>query len=376
MVEENALRPGRPSILLPLLLLLTGTAAAQDTSAVHQIVGKPDQSPVATRGIFVEPQGITKGIEFMVGKVAADGRERKDGFYPELGKNMITGSGWISVGSGYRRHLKHRTFVDASAALSWRGYKMAQARIEMPPLLGDRLTIGSRVMWQDLAQVNYFGMGNASLQSKQSNYRLRTTNLMAYSTLRLNKQWAIGTTLGRLDHTTVSRASGWHVAYPDTQEIFGEDGAPGLTEQPSFIHGDLSLTFDSRDHPGHPTRGGFYRATWERFANRDGGRFSFQRYEGEVGHFLSVVRHVWVIAARGWTVISTADDGNIVPFYLLPTLGGQNTLRGYPDYRFHDRDLIAITGESRWAITSHVDGPCSWMREQWPSGRAICRSAM
>ena len=35
-----------------------------------------------------------------------------------------------------------------------------------------------------------------------------------------------------------------------------------------------------------------------------------------------------------------------MPFYLLPGLGGHNTLRGYADYRFHDRHLLAGTIES------------------------------
>jgi len=41
---------------------------------------------------------------------------------------------------------------------------------------------------------------------------------------------------------------------------------------------------------------------------------------------------------------------------MLPTLGGQNTLRGYPDFRFHDRDLVAVNVESRWAVSTQVDG--------------------
>ena len=33
---------------------------------------------------------------------------------------------------------------------------------------------------------------------------------------------------------------------------------------------------------------------------------------------------------------SQTGAGNIVPFYMLPTLGGRNTLPGYNDYRFRD----------------------------------------
>jgi outer membrane protein assembly factor BamA len=37
------------------------------------------------------------------------------------------------------------------------------------------------------------------------------------------------------------------------------------------------------------------------------------------------------------------------------SLGGQNTLRGYYDYRFHDNDMQVFNAESRWALLSHVD---------------------
>lgn len=39
----------------------------------------------------------------------------------------------------------------------------------------------------------------------------------------------------------------------------------------------------------------------------------------------------------------------------MPSLGGGNTLRAYPDYRFHDRNLLVANAESRWAVFSHVD---------------------
>jgi outer membrane protein assembly factor BamA len=54
-------------------------------------------------------------------------------------------------------------------------------------------------------------------------------------------------------------------------------------------------------------------------------------------------------------VFSDSSAGNAVPFYLLPSLGGQNTLRGYDNYRFHDRNMLVASAESRWALTSHVD---------------------
>jgi len=62
-----------------------------------------------------------------------------------------------------------------------------------------------------------------------------------------------------------------------------------------------------------------------------------------------------VLAAHGWLVASTLRDDQTVPFYLLPGLGGNNTLRSYNDYRFHDRNLLLASVEARVALFTHVD---------------------
>jgi hypothetical protein len=62
-----------------------------------------------------------------------------------------------------------------------------------------------------------------------------------------------------------------------------------------------------------------------------------------------------VIALHGWLAASDAAEGGTVPFYLLPSLGGHNSLRSYPDYRFHDRNMVVVNAEARLAMMSHVD---------------------
>lgn len=50
-----------------------------------------------------------------------------------------------------------------------------------------------------------------------------------------------------------------------------------------------------------------------------------------------------------------ADDTNVVPFFLMPMLGGGDHLLGYPSYRFRDRDALALAAEYRWAVHPMVD---------------------
>jgi hypothetical protein len=348
-------RPFESVPLFVVFVLVFGVTApaafAQDRTAPPSETTEPSASP---SGLLPEPGFITKAVNRTDSELA-QGSEPKDGLYPELG-NMITGSGWISAGPGYRHHLfDGHAVVDVSAAVSWKFYKMAQGRVELPHLAEDHLTLGSQVIYQDLLQVNYFGQGGHSLESNRSGYRLHETDVLGYATVRTAPWFSVSGRFGWIHQAALSTMTGWSVSYPNTLAIFSDVTAPGLTQQPAFLHGDVSVAADTRNHPGHPTRGGLFRVTAASYADRNYGKYSFRRYEAEAAEFVPLVEEKWVLALHAWEVFSDTSSGNIVPFYLLPSLGGKNTLRGYYDYRFHDRDMQVFNAESRWGLFTHVD---------------------
>jgi hypothetical protein len=327
-----------------------GAAAPQPGAAV------PASEP---RGLLEEPRQLTKGLDFAGRRLNTgdDASGTKTGFYPELG-NMVTGAGWISAGLGYRHFLfDDRLLVEASTAISWRAYKMAQARIELTRLARGRVAIGTQVRWQDLTQITYFGQGADSRQLNRSEYRLESLNHVGYITVRPREWLALNGRVGWLSGPHLRRPAGTFLRdNPPTDQVFPNDQVFQLPEQPDYVYGESGVTVDTRDEPGYPTRGGFYRAVWTRYSDRDAGRFSFQRYQGEAAHFIPLADRNVVLALHGWVVGTTTADDQQVPFYLLPSLGGANTLRGFSDYRFHDRDLAVVNAETRVAIFEHIDG--------------------
>ncbi len=305
-------------------------------------------------GLFAEPAFLRKVGDASDGAFKDDGT-RRDGPYAEFGK-MITGAGWISAGPGYRRRvLGGRAIADASAAISWKRYKVAQGRLEFPRIAHDRLSLGAQVIYQDLLQVNYFGRGAESVKSDRSGYRLKNTDVAGYGTVRTTTWLSMSGRVGWIHQSDLSRMAGPHVTFPNTVDLFSEVSAPGISASPSFLHADVSVAADWRDYPGHPTRGGLYRASAASYSARDAGRNSFRRYEIEASQFVPLFTRKWILAVHGWEVFSDTSSGHVVPFYLMPSLGGQNTLRGYFDYRFHDNDMQSFTAESRWALFAHVD---------------------
>ena len=323
---------------------------AQDLPAAPQ--SATDTGPTA---IFAEPYALARGIDFVT-RTLGDGSDVKSGFYPEM-SNMPTGAGWITIGPGYRYWLSgDQMFIDGSAAVSWRAYKMAQARIELPQLAKSRLALGTQVRWQDLTQVSYFGDGADSLEANRSEYRLKSTNIAGYATVRPTPWLSVGGRVGWLDRPSLGPPAGtFQRGNPPTQEVFGSDPVFAVSPQPSYAYREASIAVDTRNRRGHPTTGGLYRAAWSGYTDQDQGAFSFRRSEMEAAHFIPVSRSRVVFAIHGWLVASHTADDEWVPFYLEPSLGGHNTLRSYSEFRFHDRNLLVVNLEARMAIFNHLD---------------------
>lgn len=325
-------------------------ADTQETTAVSE---RPVPAPV---GFIAEPRIIRRAVRLLNNRAISDNGRQNNGFYPDF-SNMVTGSGWISIGPGYRHWLfGDRAIVDASTAMSWRSYKTAQARFELPTLARSRVAVGSQLLLQDLTQVTYFGLGAASPDTDRSEYRMKTTDVVGYATVRPVRSVAIVGRVGWLKSPLLSQPGGsFERGNPGTELVFPGDAVFARVDQPNYLHGEASITADTRDFRSHPTNGGVYRAAFTTYSDRDTGAFSFRRYEAELAHFTPVWNPRVVLALHGWVVGSETDSGRQVPFYLMPSLGGGNTLRAYSDYRFHDRNLLLMTAEARVALMTHVD---------------------
>ena len=330
-----------------------GQQAPSTASAVPTDDPTPAPIPpgwIIPNGFVHEPGVLKRFVNATDGVVKEDG-SATNGFYPQFG-TMITGSGWIAAGPGFRHALGDVARIDMSAAISWNRYKVAQGRFELPHL-ADRIAVGLQGVYQDLTQVHYFGVGPDTHETGRSDYRLRNAEAIADATVRASSWMSIGGRFGWLQKPTL--ADGREAGVASTFDRYDDSSAPGLHSQPSFWYGDVSVAADSRDHAGHASTGGLYRATAAEYLDRDAGLYTFRRYELEATQFLPLVSRRWVIALRAREVFSQTTASQVVPFYMMPSLGGHNTLRGYGDYRFHDNDMQSFTAESRWSIFTHVD---------------------
>ena len=274
----------------------------------------------------------------------------RDGWYPEMG-NMIPGAGF-SAGLGYRHRLfGDQAIADASAAVSWNGSRTLQSQLTWPRLMNDRLSIGGQLTYQDFTQINFFGIGSSSLESNQTSYRLKDVDAVGIVVVSPARWLTVTGRLGALRRLTIE--PGTSTIHPSIETRFDDGVAPGLAEQPDYLHADVALDVDTRDVPGNPTNGGRYRLSMAMFHDQDGSHHSFSRVEAEGAQYLPLGRTV--LALRGRVGLSQVGAGQAVPFYMLPSLGGSTSLRGFLDYRFRDQDAMLVDAEYRLPILRRVD---------------------
>ena len=334
------------------LLMCAATTLAEAQSRPAQAPAPPETMS-EPQGFVAEPEPIERAAIFADRHFGGDnlGAGLRWGF-----ADLVPGAGPISGQVSYRRWGSGDRYVaDASAGFSVRGYRAVGARFELLRLAQDRLALGTEFRWQDFTQIAYFGSGPDTLESNAGQYRLRTSNLIGYAIVRLARTLEVGASVGVLEPTMLPPAGPFKRSRPDARAQFGSDPVFSLAEQPGYVTSGISLTSDTRDFPGRPLRGGIAHVAATQYADREDGRTSFRRYEAEGAGFVPLADRRIVLAVHGRFVGADTDEGSFVPFYLQPSLGGPNSLRSYPNFRFHDRNLLNLTVETRVAVMTHVD---------------------
>ena len=258
--------------------------------------------------------------------------------------------GLLAAGPGFRGTFGDSGRFDMHGAWSLKNYKTVDGSVHLPELADGRVRFDARATWLDAPGVSFYGVGDGSSTANRATYRYRTST--AGGTVRV--QVAPGFTLGAgVDAIAIdSRHPAGSVP---VEELFTTLAVPGLGAHPTYTKSQLFAEVDWRQSPGYTRRGGLYRVEWNDYREREDGRYSFRRMDAEVNQFIPLLRENWVIALRALASLTDTDAGHQVPYFLMPDLGGGRELRGYPSWRFRDRNRLLTTVEYRWTAGQFVD---------------------
>jgi hypothetical protein len=263
------------------------------------------------------------------------------GWYAALG-SVYPGGGFAG-GGGHRYYFGYDSFIDAGVLWSVAGYKRAQVVAFTPDHLNGRVDLQGSMVWLDATQVAFYGIGSESQRDNQTNFRLHRAYIEGAAVVRPTR-WLHLRLDGGLDDYTQKPGLG---RSPSIEKVFSPETAPLLGDDPWYLRGEATATLYWLQSPGYSRSGGLYRVAYEEFnpLSGSGGTFGFLRTE--VVQHVPILRETWVLSLHAGTE-SIVRKSDVVPYFLMPTLGGGNGLRGYANQRFRDRHSLLLSGELRW----------------------------
>jgi outer membrane protein assembly factor BamA len=260
---------------------------------------------------------------------------------------MIPYSGF-SLGPEYYRHLLHQQAIFQTTAVgSYKKFYKVDSSFRMPSLVNDHAFFSLNAMTFNYPRVDYYGQGPNSSKRGRTDYSLEESGFSGSAGVKPFRYLSIGAT-GSYLFTYVG--PGHDDSLASSTDVFNNQTAPGLESPSNFAQGGGFVAFDWRDNPGDATHGGLYSVHYTDFDDVRRSHYSFQRLDLEADQYFGFLNDQHVIALRGKVEATEAGSDQQIPFYLEPTLGGPDDLRGYRAFRFYDHDAAVFTGEYRWNV--------------------------
>lgn len=293
-----------------------------------------DQPPPAVRKMrnFLEKNPIVQKL-------------KGDGLYPRIG-GLSQGSG-LAGGAGYRQHLDW-AYVDVSAAISTKAYRGIDAQVRWVDT--GRFQLANFLTYRNNTQDDFYGLGNDTTDATRVDYGIRWTDMGARGSVRVVRGLRLGADVA---YFVPAVRHGRDANLQSIGQIFSDASAPGLARQPNFEHHSIFALIDSRDADGFPRRGGLYRAAYAIWNDRSFGQYDFRRVDVNGAQFFSLPTKS-VLALRLALSYTNNRPGERVPFYLLPYVGGNDTVRSFREFRFRDENAGAFNVELRHKVHSFV----------------------
>lgn len=260
-----------------------------------------------------------------------------------MGTGSVYPGGGFTMGGGYRQYIGYDSYVDANVLLSRRLYKKVGIKGFTPNHFKSRVDLEGSVVWLDATQVAFYGLGDASEQDDVANFRINRAYVEGSAIVRPFK-WIGLRFEGGVDDYTQKPGEG---PSPSIEEIYTPETAPLLGDDPLYLRGEVSATAYWQRTPSYSRRGGMYTLAYEEFnpIRGDGGTFGFVRTE--LVQHVPIHRETWVVSLRSASE-SIVRKSDVVPYFLMPSLGGGSSLRGYATDRLRDRHTLLLSGELRW----------------------------
>ncbi len=274
------------------------------------------------------------------------------GFRLKFG-GLAPGAGFALGPEYYREDLaKGKMFFRGAAQASFTGAQKLDLEIGAPSLGNGKWDWCAQAVRHNYPRMNYYGPGPNSEKTGRSNYRLEDNAFDTSLTYKPRRYLQLGASTGYLLTNT---GPGTNNRFISSEQQYSPVMTPGIDQQANSFRYGFHSQLDFRDNPGGPRAGGSYTVQYNIYDDRTLDRFDFSRLTVDLQQYFPMFNKRRVIALRARTNHSFTREGQEVPFYLQPVLGGSTDLRGYRPFRFYGNNSFLMNAEWRWEVFSGMD---------------------
>jgi len=252
--------------------------------------------------------------------------------------------GGFTLGAGYAQHVGAYNVLDVRGSYTISNYKRIEAEFIAPRLFHRRGALSVLGGWREAPQVGFFGLGTNTSEDDRTNYQFEEPYLDTTLTFRPTRRYMM--LRGGLEFARWSQGPG-EGSHPSVDTVYTPATLPGLGATATYVHTQGTFGFDWRTSPGYTRRGGFYGVTFHDYNDNDD-EFGFEQIDYEAIQHFPILRETWVLSLHGLVQTAFDKDGQQIPFFMLPSVGGGSTLRGFSSWRF--RDVNSLLTQAEWRI--------------------------
>lgn len=266
---------------------------------------------------------------------------------------MRSGHG-TSVGFGYgRRDLwRERLGVRSTVRGTIQGAYLVDVDVRFQTLRFARSFLNLYSKYESSPKMDYYGQGTNSDIDNRTSYRLNDFITDWHFGIEPVRRLRFGLTGGYL---TTDTGPGHRSNVPSIEHVFDSTTAPGLGDDSQFTRWGGFAVFDWRDKRSGPRRGGLIGMQFRRYLDVEQKTYTYRETQFDAQYYLPYFNDSRVIALRASSTLTFRGEDQLVPYYLQPTLGGNDDLRGFSRYRFTDNNVLFMSAEHRWHVFNGLD---------------------
>lgn len=259
--------------------------------------------------------------------------------------------GGFTLGAGYSRFVSPFNAIDVRGSYTVAGYKRVEVEFQAPRMFHRRGQLSVLGGWREATEVGFFGVGPDSREQDRTNFAFQRPYASAtFTILPKRRLFVLG---GGVELSQWKQRPG-QGDLPSVEQVYTPATLPGLGAKVTYLHTQGTIGLDWRPASGYARRGGFYGVTVHDYVDSDDAS-GFRQVDYEAIQHLPILREAWVLSLRGLVSTAFDKDGQQIPFFMLPAVGGGHSLRGFHSRRFRDQNSLLLQAEWRIMVNRFLD---------------------